>query len=155
MTFQISGLDPRPFQHLFDLSDDALAAEGAIRYVVDRKPGFPERIEMRDAEVGERLLLVNYTHQPAATPYRSSHAVFVREGAEQAYKTVGEVPEVMRRRLISLRAFDVAGMIVDADVAEGEGLEPLIHRLFADPRAAYLHAHYAKFGCFAARIDRA
>jgi hypothetical protein len=110
---------------------------------------------MRDAEVGERLLLVNYTHQPADTPYRASHAIFVREGAEQAYRAVGEVPEVMRRRLISLRAFDAAGMMVDADVAEGEALEPLIARLLADPKAAYLHAHYARFGCFAARIDRA
>ncbi len=154
MTFQISGLDPAPFQQLFGLSDEALKAQGAIRYGVDRTPGFPERIEMRDAEVGERLLLVNYTHQPADTPYRSSHAIFVREGAERAYRATGETPEVMRRRLISLRAFDANGMMVDADVAEGHALEPLIARLLADPAVDYLHAHYAQFGCYAARIDR-
>jgi hypothetical protein len=27
--------------------------------------------------------------------------------------------------------------------------------MLADPHVAYLHAHYAKPGCYAARIDRA
>jgi hypothetical protein len=31
----------------------------------------------------------------------------------------------------------------------------LIARLFADPRVAYIHAHNAKRGCYAARIERA
>jgi hypothetical protein len=57
--------------------------------------------------------------------------------------------------LQSLRAFDEDGMLVEADVALGEEIEPTIVRLFANPRTAYLHAHNAKQGCYAARIDRA
>lgn len=154
MTFRVSGLDPAPFRHLYGLSDDALAAYGARRCVADVKPGFPDRVELRDAEPGETLLLLNFEHQPADTPYRASHAIFVREGAETAYDSVDVIPEPLRIRPISLRAFDEAGEMLDADLADGRDLRPLIERFFANPLVAYLHAHYAKRGCYAARIDR-
>jgi hypothetical protein len=67
---------------------------------------------------------------------------------------VDEVPEVMRRRLLSLRAFDGDDLMIDADVVDGERAEEMIGRLFENPRVAYIHAHYAKRGCYAARIDR-
>jgi hypothetical protein len=155
MTFRIRGLDPEPFQDLFGLPADDLRARGVVRYLVDGKPGFPDRIELRDAEPGESVLLLNYTHQPADNPYRSSHAIFVREGATSVYDRVGEVPQVIRIRPISLRAFDCDDLMVDADVVDGREIEGVISRFFADPRVAYLHAHYAKRGCYAARIDRA
>ena len=122
--------------------------------MVDAKPRLPDRIEVRDAEPGETVLLVNHTHQPADNPYRASHAIFVREGAETPFDAIDEVPEVLRRRLLSLRAFDRDDLMIDADVVDGVEAERLIGRLFEDPRVAYIHAHYAKRGCFAARIDR-
>ena len=106
MSFRITGLDPKPFAHLYGLPDAELARLGVRRYVADAKPGFPDRVEVRDAEPGETLLLLNYTHQPADTPYRASHAIFVREGAQTPYSAVDEVPEPLRLRPISLRAFD-------------------------------------------------
>ena len=152
MTFTISGLSPDPFIPLYGLDEADLAARGARRVVVDG-PGFPERIELRDAEPGETLLLVNFEHQPADTPYRSSHAVYVREGATERW-TGNDVPDVMRRRLLSLRGFSSDGMMIDADVCDGADADRLIGRFFADPSVAYIHAHYARPGCFAARIDR-
>ena len=155
MSYRVTGLDPAPFRHLFGLSDEALAANGARRLVADAKPGFPDRIEVRDAEPGETLLLLNYTHQPADTPYRASHAIFVREGAETPLDRVDEIPDALRARPISLRAFNATGEMVDADLIDGEKLEGLIHRFLDNPEVDYLHAHYAKRGCYAARIDRA
>jgi hypothetical protein len=155
MSFRITGLDPAPFRHLYRLPDATLAAHGVKRYIADSKPGFPDRIELRDAEPGEALLLLNFVHQPADTPYRASHAIFVREGAEAAYDRTGEIPEAMRIRPISLRAFDRDHMMVDADVVDGTALMPVIERFFADPRVDYLQAHYARRGCYAARIVRA
>jgi hypothetical protein len=155
MSFRITGLDPAPFRHLYGLSDEELAGRGAKRCVADQKPGFPDRVELRDAEPGESVLLINHTHQPADTPYRASHAIFVREGAERAYSAVDVVPEPLRGRPISLRAFDGDHMMVDADLVDGRELESLIERLLADPKVSYLHAHYARRGCFAARIERA
>ena len=155
MSFRITGLDAKPFRHLYGLSDSELAARGAIRYVAESKPGYPDRVEMRDVEPGESVLLVNYEHQPADSPYRSRHAIFVREGAEEPFDKVDVVPASMRNRLLSLRAFDATGMMLDADVVEGDGVEALIDRMFEDTNVAYIHAHNARRGCYAARIDRA
>jgi hypothetical protein len=154
MPFRITGLPPEPFQPLFGLSDAELAARGVRRCVADRTPGFPDRIEMRDAEPGETVLLLNHVCQPADTPYRATHAIFVREGARQAFDAVDQVPEVMRVRLLSLRAYDAEGMMLDADVVEGAEVEPVIERLFANPAVSYIHAHNARRGCYSGRIDR-
>lgn len=155
MTFRIRGLAPQAFQSLFALDDATLAVRGVRRCIADVSPGYPDRIELRDAEPGESLLLLNYTHQPADTPYRASHAIFVLEGATQAFDQEGAIPPALRRRLLSLRAFDAAHMLVDADVVHGREVESVIERLLAEPRTQYLQAHYAKPGCYAARIDRA
>jgi hypothetical protein len=153
--FRITGLSARPFRHLFGLPDAELAKHHVVRHRVDAKPGFPDRIELRDAEVGESVLLVNYAHLPDDGPYRSSHAIFVVEGAERTFDAVGVVPEVLRSRMLSLRAFGDDGLMVDADLVDGREVEGLIARFLANPAVTYLHAHYAKRGCFACRIDRA
>jgi hypothetical protein len=152
--YRITGLAPEPFLELYGLDDAALAARGAKRYIVDDTPGFPDRIEMRDLEPGERAILVNYTHQAANTPYRSSHAIFVGEGATRRYDRVNEIPAAMKTRPLSLRAFDDSGMMIDAGLAMDDEIEPLIQRFFANPDVAYIHAHNAKRGCYSARIDR-
>ncbi|HET6618848.1 MAG TPA: DUF1203 domain-containing protein [Dongiaceae bacterium] len=153
MQFRISGLPAEPFQHLFALDDVELRHHGAVRRVAEDS-GYPCRISLTDAKAGDAVILVNYEHQDADTPYRSRYAIYVRPG-ERRYQATGEIPEQLRKRLLSARAFDAAGMLVDADVAEGTALEPLIARLLADARVAYIHLHYARPGCYAARVDRA
>ncbi len=93
MSFRIKGLSPEPFRHLFGLTDEELVKHRAKRFVADTKPGYPDRIELRDAEPGETVILLNYVHQPANTAYHASHAIFVREGAEAAYDRTNEIPE--------------------------------------------------------------
>lgn len=154
MSFRITGLAPEPFQHLFALSDAELAARSAVRRIADRKPGFPCRISLTDAEPGQEVILTHFEHHAVASPFRASHAIYVRRG-EARYEAVDQVPEQLRLRVLSVRAFDRAGMLVDADIIDGHTLEPVIARLLGDPRADYLHVHYAKPGCYAARIDRA
>ena len=155
MHFRITGLSPEPFRHLYGLSERDLAAHGVERHVADTKPGFPDRIELRDAEPGEAVLLLNFRHQPADTPYRSSHAIFVLEGAESTYDRIDNIPEVLRSRVVSLRAFDPNDHMVAAELLDGRVLEQGIDRLLADRGIEYLHAHYATRGCYAARITRA
>jgi hypothetical protein len=154
MSFRITGLPAAEFADLFPLDDEALRARRAVRQIVDARLSFPCRISLTDAEIGERVILVNYEHQSADTPYRASHAIYVREG-EVTYDAADAVPDQLRRRMLSLRAFDEAGMIVGADLVDGRTLEDAIATLLADKRAAYLHAHFAKYGCYAARIERA
>jgi hypothetical protein len=153
MTFRLRGLDVAPFRPLFGLREPQLQSHAACRVVADGS-GYPCRVSLREAEPGESLLLVNFEHQAAPTPYRSSHAIFVRESARETYDKVDEVPEMMRTRLLSIRAFDLDGMMLDADVVDGAAAEGLIERLLAQAGTAYLHVHFAKRGCYAARIER-
>jgi len=155
MSFQISGLSVAPFAHLFGLSDEELAKRGIVRHTADKFPGFPCRVSMRDAEPGETLLLLNYEHLPVAGPYRSNYAIYVREFAEEARVAVNEVPEVLRRRLLSLRAFDGNGTLLDADVADGREIDGIINRMFDRRNVEFIHLHNAKPGCFAAQVNRA
>ena len=154
MSYRISGLPLADFEPLFELDDEALKARNVLRMTADEKPGFPCRVTLEDAEPGETLLLLNYEHQAAATPYRSNHTIFVREAAKAEAVFENEVPPLLSGRLLSVRAFDAEGMMVDADCIEGSALEPVIERLLGEPRTAYLHVHNAKRGCFAARVDR-
>ena len=154
MSFRVSGLSPEPFRPLFGLPDEEFARRGARRYVADG-PGFPDRIEISDAAPGETLLLVNYVHQPADTPYRASHAIFVREREVAPTDMIGDLPPAMRARPLSLRAFDAGGLMVDGDLVDGAQAEALIERFFANPAVAYIQAHYARRGCYAGLIERA
>ena len=155
MSFQISGLPVAPYAPFFGLPDADLAEHGILRHTATQFPGFPCRVSLRDAEPGQTLLLLNYEHLDVATPYRSRYAIYVREYAEEARVAVDEVPDVLRRRLLSLRAFDKQGMLLGYDVAEGGDIKPLIERLLGQPEVDYIHVHNAKPGCFAARVDRA
>jgi hypothetical protein len=155
MGFRISALDVDQFRHLFDKDAETLAAFGVERMTVDNKPGYPCRVSLQDADVGETVLLMNYEHQPASSPYRASHAIFVREWADQARPGRNDVPEMLRTRLLSVRAFDCAGMMVDAEIVGGVELETLIERMLANDSVSYLHLHNAGRGCYVARAERA
>ncbi len=155
MPFHFKGLQASLFEPLHGLDDAALAERGIVRMIADEKPGFPCRVSLADAEVGERVLLLPYPHQPAHSPYKASGPIFVRESAREAYDRAGELPEVLRGRLLSIRAYDASGMMVDAEVAEGAGVEPLIAKLFTNEPVDYLHIHFARRGCFSCRVERA
>ena len=155
MSFRVVGLPSSLFRPLYGLSDGELAARGIEVKVADAVPGFPCRVSLRDAEPGARMLLLNFEHQPAATPYRSSHAIFVEDGAEDAHPGVNEVPEVLARRTLSVRAFDQAGQMRDGVVVAGREAAPVFERLLSEPGTAYLHVHNAGRGCYAARVERA
>ncbi len=145
-----------PFRPFFVLPDDRLAEHGIVRIIATEGGLFPCRVLLQDARPGETLLLLNYEHMPEASPYRSRHAIFVNEGADEPAHYRGVMPSVLgSRRLMSLRAYDEAGMMIDADIVPGAQVEATALRLLENSAVAYLHAHNAARGCFAARIDRA
>lgn len=155
MDFEITGLPVEEFSHLFGLTDDELEQHGVKRYTCDEAPGFPDRIEMRDAEIGERLLLLNHTSMEKNSPYRATHAIFVLENAQGTYHAKNEIPEVMHRRLLSLRGFDQDGMIVDAALAKGDDIKSEVLKLLSNNSIVHVDAHNAIRGCFSGRITRA
>ena len=151
MNYQFSGLDAE----LFNVTDEALRSMHARWVVVDAKPGYPCRVTLEDAEVGETVLLLEYRHHDVDSPYAASGAIFVRPGHSTAKLGVNEVPLLLRHRLLSVRGYDQAGMLLAADVVQGAEIEVTIEQLFSDPAIAYLHVHNARPGCFNCRVDRA
>ena len=154
MAYRIEGLSPEPFAGLFGLSDTELAEHGAMRMTADDKPGFPCRVTLEDAEPGETLILVNHVSQEAATPYRASHAIFVRESARETATYVDKIPPVFAGRTLSLRGFDAEGMMQAALLAAPGEADAKIRELLDQPEIVSIHAHNATRGCFAARIER-
>jgi len=154
MTFCISALAPSQFDHLLGASEKTLREAGAQRLEVDANPGFPCRISLGEAAVGETVILLNYEHLAVASPYRSRHAIFVREKAQPHVPIPGQIPESIRLRLLSVRAFDAEGMMVYADVVHGRDLESALISILENPKVDFVHLHNAKPGCFAARVDR-
>lgn len=153
MSFRFVGLAPEPFAPLWALDDAALAEREIRRVVADSDRGFPCRISLQNAKAGEIVLLLPYPHHVAG-PYRASGPIFVREGvAQTTYQN--EVPPSFRQRLLSLRGYDAQGWMHMAEVVEGTELEAAIADFFARDDIAYLHAHNARPGCYACRIERA
>ena len=154
MTYKITGLDPSSFAHLVGLSDEELALHGAVRMTADGQPSFPCRVQLDDAKAGETLLLVNHVSHGGNNPYRASHAIFVSESATEAAICTDEVPPALERRILSLRSFDRAGMMIDAALAQPGEADSVIRRLLADAEVDHIDAHNAIRGCFAARVER-
>ena len=154
MNYTLRGLEPALFEPLFQLDEEALATRGMRWTDVDEPVGFPCRISLEDAPVGERVLLLPFVHQDSRSAYRASGPIFVRPGVREARQVVGELPPYLTRRLLSVRAYDAKDDMVDADVVDGAVAAPLIERYLARDEVAYLHLHFARRGCYACRADR-
>ena len=154
MSFRVLGLSPDQFRPLFAMSDTELHRLGARRVIAD-DPSMPCRVSMEHAELGEELLLLNFEHQPANTPYRATHAIYVRKAADRTFEAVDTIPEVLASRLLAVRAFDAQHMMIDAEVCEGTQAAEMFERFLANPQTRYLQVHNARRGCYAARVERA
>ena len=153
--FRIVGLPLAQFQPLFPLDNSELAQKGARRLIVDAKPGFPCRVSLQDAEIGERVILVPFVHHDVESPYRASGPIFVRERAKEIQPAPGEIPEVAAGRIMSVRAYNDKGMMINAAVTPGKELQLQIEKFFDDAKISYLHLHNAGAGCYSCRVERA
>ena len=153
-SFQLTGISPAPFAPLFALSDEELSRIPAQRLFADAKPGFPCRVSLADADIGDELLLLPFEHQPAASPYRASGPIFVRRAAVRAVLPPGLVPDYVRTRLMSVRAYDASHQMIGASVTPGSEVARVIEAMFSGPEAAYIHLHNAARGCFSCAVHR-
>src|SRR5215203_3916177 len=153
--FQFVALPIEHFTHLFSMDDTELATHNARRMTVDAHPGFPCRVTLADAPVGERVILTHFQHHEANSPYQSAGPIFVRELAQTAKPEVNEIPGMFNHRLLSIRAYDEAAMLRGARVVEGRSLEETIRDFFTNDAISYLHIHNAAPGCFNCTVQRA
>ncbi|WP_459211515.1 DUF1203 domain-containing protein [Aquimarina rhabdastrellae] len=152
--FIISGIKQNEIQQLFNLEEKELQAKGISKIKVDEKPGYPCRISLKEAEIGEEILAFNYEHHKANSPYRASGPIFVRINTNEACLKKNEIPEILKNRYLSLRVYDDDGIMIDAITIEGERIEEAIQRVFDNKKAKYIQVHNAKRGCYNCQIDR-
>jgi hypothetical protein len=113
----------------------------------------PCRVCLRDAAVGDEVLLFGYSPFVTPGPYRTVGPIFVHAAPCPPFAGA-TVPDALRRRLLSVRAHGRDGRMLDAEVTPGDGLAALAGRLLAGPDVLELHVHHARPGCFACRIVR-
>ena len=154
MTFQIHALPKTLFEDLFGVTDAELQKRGMIRVTATSEPGYPCRVSLQDAKVGEEPILLNYQHLDGSTPYAASHAIYVRKNATQVQMMPGQIPEMLSSRLLSVRGFNRQNMMVEADVIEGQDLAARLRALFSNVDVDVVHVRNAKHGCFAAKVTR-
>jgi hypothetical protein len=152
MAYRIEGLAPEAFESLFSMTDGELAQQGARRAVADG-PGYPCRVSLDEAAPGEPLILINHVSHDAPTPFRASHAIYVRKDAKRG-RFEDAVPPLFDSRTLGLRAFDAEGMLCGALLASPGDADSKIRELFERPEIVEVHAHTAALGCFLAKIER-
>ncbi len=147
-SFALAPIDP-------DTSNQLRASGGEI-YTADRVPGFPCRQCLRDADIGDELLLVSHDPFAIDSPYRSRSPIFLhrQDCGGPVDATGSELPHQLLRRRLSVRSFDNRAMMIDAAVVDGPDLESTIDRFFGDPSSARLHVHNAERGCWAVTVTR-
>jgi hypothetical protein len=155
MNFKIKSLEASEFSMLFDLDNSALEKMGAIRMIVDEFPGFPCRVSLEDAEIGEEVILLPYQHHQTNSPYQASGPIFVRKIAQTAQLDINQIPKMLNHRLLSLRGYDNNAIMKEATVVEGKNLNEQIIKIFENEEILYIHIHNAKPGCYNCVVERA
>lgn len=155
VNFQFVALDKSEFESYLKLTDEELSDFNAGWLVADADSGYPCRVSLQHAQIGERVLAISYCFQKTDSPYRASGPIFVREKAETVKPAVNEIPGMLINSILSVRAYDTEDMLVTADIAEGVNLGVIITNQLSDNSVDYLHVHYAKHGCFNSIVCRA
>lgn len=151
--FKISAIENK-YNHLFNLTEEELIAKGAVIMIVDKKPGFPCRITLKDAEIGEEIVLFPFQHHKTNSPYQSSGPVFMRKNAKKVELEINEIPEMLFKRLQSLRVYDKNGMMIDAKTLEGKEIRKEIESIFGNEKTSYIQIHNANPGCYNCQVNR-
>ncbi|MFL6099036.1 MAG: DUF1203 domain-containing protein [Actinomycetales bacterium] len=134
---------------------DQLPRSLVRRVVADAPHAYPCRRCLRDAEVGDDLVLFPYDPFLGDSPYRQPGPIFVHEReCTPDPADLASAPEQLRRRQLSLRGFDLSHQLVATVVVEGVETDAAVAALLDDPAVDYVHVHNAAPGCFAVRVER-
>ena len=149
--FQITGIHATEATTLIE---SATNNGSGIQQIVDQYPGYPCRVSLEDAQIGETVLLFPYKHHDVDSPYQSTGAIYIRLAGEEAQLQPNEIPKMLIHRLLSLRVYDQNAMMIDARTTPGTELERYIKQIFSNPRAEYIHVHNAGPGCYNCQVNR-
>lgn len=153
INFKIFAIE-NTFNHLFNLSQEELSEKGMLKMIVDEKPGYPCRVTLEDAEIGEEVLLIPFEYHQTDSPYKGIGPIFIRKDAEKVELDINEIPEMLFKRLQSIRVYDKNGMMIAAKTLNGEEIKKEIRMIFKNELASYIQIHNANPGCFNCHVTR-
>jgi hypothetical protein len=154
MNFQIKALDHKQFEPFFSLTDRELSKIGGIKMIVDEKPGFPCRVSLEDANIGEEVILIPFEHHKTKSPYQAKGPIFIRKGVIQKELEINEIPEMFNHRLLSYRGYNKHGIMKSAITGEGKNTKTIIEKMFKMNEIKYIHIHNSSPGCFNCEVNR-
>ena len=154
MNFKINALDSQEFEPLFKLSNTKLEKLGIKRMTVDENPGYPCRVSLEDAKIGEEVILLPYDFHKTNSPYQSRGPIFVRRGIETKELDNNEIPVMLNHRLLSFRGYNTDGLMKTAITEKGINTKNVIEQIFENPEIEYIHIHNSSPGCYNCQVRR-
>jgi Protein of unknown function (DUF1203) len=117
----------------------------------------PCRVCLRDAAAGEPVLLGSYHLPRPRGIYWTPSPVFVHAAPCAPFVAADTIPEIVRNRLVSVRAYDAEDQCLYdlGHAGDGDGIDAPLARALDDPRTAFVNIHTAKPGCLLCRVERA
>jgi hypothetical protein len=152
--FKLVALDKSQFESYFNLNETQLAEKGIRKMIVDEFPGFPCRVSLADAEIGEEVILLHFEHHNVNSPYKTGGPIFVRKTAQTLKPEINEIPKMFNHRLLSIRGFNKHATMIFADVTQGDNLKEKLNNILNNKEIDYLHIHNAKPGCYNCLVTR-
>ncbi len=154
MGFRIYALDDKKFNQIFELSDFELEKIGGKRMTVDENPGFPCRVSLEDAEIGEEVILISYKFHNTKSPYQAKGPIFVRRNIKTKKLSKNEIPKMLNHRLLSFRGYDKNGIMKSAITKQGDKTKEIIEKIFDNDEIEYIHIHNSSPGCYNCEVKR-
>ena len=116
---------------------------------IDEEGGSPLRCCLRDAEPGERMLLIAYTPPGIAGPYAERGPVFIHAEPCAGYPDVHSYPQGLGHRRQIVRGYDHDGNMATATiVADGGEAERELNTILSRPEIRVAHVRNVAAGCY-------
>ncbi|MGB5553918.1 MAG: DUF1203 domain-containing protein [Flavobacteriaceae bacterium] len=154
MNFQILALDDQIFDTFFNLNDNELEKLGGKRMIVDEKPGYPCRVSLEDAEIGEEVILLPYEFHKTKSPYQAKGPIFIRKGVKTTELEKNEIPIMLNHRLLSFRGYNKNGFMKTAITEKGDKTKDVIEKIFEIDEIEYIQIHNSSPGCYNCEVRR-
>ncbi len=118
--------------------------------------GAPCRHCLRDAAIGDELLLGSYLMPRPQGIYWTPSPIFVHATPCEQFARLNEVAPIVRDRLVSVRAYDGDDQCIYelGHAGDGNAIDAPLLRALDDPRTAFVNIHTAKPGCMLCRVER-
>ena len=154
MNFKILALDNKDFDSYFELSDSELTKIGGKRMIVDENPGFPCRVSLEDAKIGEEVILLPFEFHKTESPYQAKGPIFIRKGIKTKELAINEIPIMLNHRLLSYRGYDKNGFMKTAITEKGDKTKYVIKKIFDNEDIEYIQIHNSSPGCYNCEVRR-